>query len=332
MGGYHSSMTDIYSRLSVAGFDRPFLLQAVLPQWWDDSLASVPANREMAELYIAKSLALRVGDLRDRKAALSLPLREACFKRHRNSDQDRVLPTAFLAQRMGDIAASSVKIPAFRKVSPAAARQWILQRAGVVDLRGLLDFCWSHGIVAFHLGHKPKNAHKFDGLAMYCGVDENVPTVMLGSSHKQPSWLAFHLAHEIAHILLGHVTPGSGLLVDSSLETGTGPDVQEEEANQNAMVILSGRKDPILPIPPGISPRSLSVRAIRLGEELVIDPGMVCLIFAERCKQWALASAALKCLGEGESASEIINDQFRSRLDWQELSESHRRFLEAVWD
>jgi hypothetical protein len=331
MSPYHSSMTDLYTRLSAAGFDRPFLLQAVFPQWWEDSLASVPANREMAELYIAKNLALRVGDLRNPKVELDLPLREAYFKRPRNSDLDRMRPTAFLAQRMGDIVASFTKVPAFRCITPLAARQWILERSEVVDLRGLLEFCWSHGIIVFHLARSPRRAHKFDGLAMYCGPNEDVPMIMLGSMRKQPSWLAFHLAHEIAHILLGHVVPRGGLLVDSSLESGTGRDAQEEEADKNALVILTGTVDPSLPIPRKISPRALSQRVTRLSAALRIDPGMLCLIFADKYKEWPLASAALKCLGEGESASETINDQFRSRLDRQELSESHRRLLEAVW-
>jgi hypothetical protein len=51
-------MRDIYQRLAAAGLKRRFLLEAVLPDWWDDALAKVPANRELAEIYLSKSLGL----------------------------------------------------------------------------------------------------------------------------------------------------------------------------------------------------------------------------------------------------------------------------------
>ena len=49
-------MQDLYTRLVTIGFDADFLRRAVLPDWWEDSLAGVPANRALAEAAIARHL------------------------------------------------------------------------------------------------------------------------------------------------------------------------------------------------------------------------------------------------------------------------------------
>jgi len=46
-------MRDIYSRLKPLGFDSGFVRELLLPDWWDDELASVPANRAIAEATIS---------------------------------------------------------------------------------------------------------------------------------------------------------------------------------------------------------------------------------------------------------------------------------------
>jgi len=46
-------MRDIYSRLKPLGFDSGFVRELLLPDWWDDELARVPANRAIAEATIS---------------------------------------------------------------------------------------------------------------------------------------------------------------------------------------------------------------------------------------------------------------------------------------
>src|SRR5687767_9398654 len=66
-------MRDLYKRLRAIGFDEKFIRERVLPDWWDDSLGTVPSNRALAEAAIARALALPVGVLRDPSASLRLP-------------------------------------------------------------------------------------------------------------------------------------------------------------------------------------------------------------------------------------------------------------------
>ena len=91
----HGPMRDIYSRLQAKGLDRGFLQDYVLPDWWNDTLASVPASRGLAEGYLARDLGLEVAALRSPSAELSLSFAsEPCFKRYRNEVDVRALAAA----------------------------------------------------------------------------------------------------------------------------------------------------------------------------------------------------------------------------------------------
>src|SRR5262245_18124259 len=66
-------MNDLYKRLRRVGFDEEFVRKNLLPDWWDDSLATVPSNRALAEASISRMLGFSVGDLRNQKQELQLP-------------------------------------------------------------------------------------------------------------------------------------------------------------------------------------------------------------------------------------------------------------------
>jgi IrrE N-terminal-like domain len=332
MSSYHSSMQDIYERLSRSGLDRPFLLNAVLPSWWEDRMATVPANRELAELYLVKNLDLRLSALRRKDAALEIPTGDVRFKRPKKAeDPERVQATALIARRAGEILAAAVAgIPSFSRVSPSSVRPWILSKGYKhVDLSSLLEFCWWHGIVVFHQGKATRRGHLLDGMAMFCG---SRPVIMLGSNKQHPAWLTFHLAHELAHILLAHVSEGSSPLADSCLQSSPETDTQEAEANRWALAILAGPGD--LPtVKLDISPQFIARRAIDLGAKRRIDPGAAILISAETTGSWSMAALALNYVGEqNESAKSVINDALRSRVDYDQVTETHSRFIQAVLD
>ncbi len=47
-------MKDIYDRLSKLVVTRAFVKKYVLPDWWSDALAEVPANRAQAEMILSR--------------------------------------------------------------------------------------------------------------------------------------------------------------------------------------------------------------------------------------------------------------------------------------
>jgi len=54
-----SAMQDLFQRLRKIGFDPDFLRRAVLPDWWEDSLASVAANRALQGGFARSTTGLR---------------------------------------------------------------------------------------------------------------------------------------------------------------------------------------------------------------------------------------------------------------------------------
>src|SRR6185503_20382966 len=65
-------MNDLYRRLRQAGFDKAFVKRNLLPDWWDDALADVPANRAVAEAAISRMLGFPVAALRNHDQVLEI--------------------------------------------------------------------------------------------------------------------------------------------------------------------------------------------------------------------------------------------------------------------
>jgi hypothetical protein len=320
-------MSDLYARLAAIGFDRDFVRSAILPEWWDDSLAEIPANRAFAENLLARSLCIPISDLSQPSADLRLPsLTHVKFKRYKNHVDERVAPAILVAQRAAKIVVDAISLPSFELTFDATtARQAILRRYRYVDLSSLLSFCWDHGIVVLHLAKAPKHSKRFDGLAMFCG---DRPVLVLGTRRESPAWLAFYLAHELSHILRRHVTPGSPPLADSDLQS-TSTDRQEKEADASACELLTGVTHPKIP--------DLKYNALRLalavareGPVLGMDPGVMALIYGKSNDRWGVAQNALKHLSLASGAQEMIVEALRKRFNPEDLSESSERFLSVL--
>ena len=190
-------MKDLYQRLKPLGFDEKFVRAVLLPDWWDDELAGIPANRALAEASIAKHLKIGFAQLCDPQATLSLPLTTSFRLKSatRGTNPEVIRPSIVIAQRMAALLARSVKNEVLDtgRFTAAEVRVQVLVHAPSVTLEGLLRFCWERGIVVAHLDQLPKGTgfRKFDGLALFAG---DRPCILLAEKHDAPAWLAFHLA------------------------------------------------------------------------------------------------------------------------------------------
>ncbi len=319
------SMSDLYARLAAVGFDRRFVRDAILPEWWEDSMADIPANRAFVENLLARNLGLPLRDLSRPSAELRLPsLSSVKFKRYKNQADSSVAPALLVAQKAARIVAEALpSLQSFDfQLDAATVRQAILRRHRYVDLPSLLDFCWSQGIIVLHLAKAPRTSKRFDGLAMFCG---DRPVVVLGTRRDSPAWLAFYLAHELAHILRKHVIPGSPPLADSDLQSAS-TDGQEREADEAACELLTGVPHPKM--------RDLKYNALKLafhvaqtGPNHGVDPGVMALIYGKSNDRWGVAQTVLKHLALDSGAQSMIAEAMRKRLSPEALSESSERFL-----
>jgi hypothetical protein len=321
-------MADLYGRLKAIGFDRTFVRAAVLPDWWSDDLASVPANRAVAEIAIARHFGFSAAALRDRTRPLSLPAKGGVrLKRSVRTTEAEVSGAVAVARRAAELVAESlIDFPAFNGPFLASAvRTGILRNSAFVELASLLAFCWSHGIPVVHLSRTSKKSKKIDGLATFCG---DRPVVVLCSGRDSPPWLAFHLTHELGHIMRAHIRPGGAMLADADLDKRD-DDAQEQEADQFALEALTGQTALGFTPEPGLTAPKLALAASNYGEQHRIAPGTVALIYGRSANRWGPAQKALTYLGQDTGEHERITNTLRANLPLADLPETTARFLGA---
>lgn len=315
-------MKDIYQRLKSLGVDAPFVRSRILPDWWDDAQAAVPATRAVAEFAISRFLGIPIADLRDPTASLALPApSHAKLKLRSDATREKVAPGLALADRAArllvDLLAQNeegASLPAFTGTRTAAqVRQQILAAGDIVTLGTLLEFAWSNGIAVLHLADVPKGSKTFDGMACFVG---QVPVVVLASRRQSPPWVAFHLAHELGHLLLGHARAGGGPVVDAGLDAGldaTHGDPQEREADVFALEVLTGSRKPTLPKSSLTGP-NLAAWASRIGESEHIDPGTLSLVYGRERRRMPVAQLALKRLRLDAGAQGMAAEALAKRV------------------
>ena len=320
-------MEDLYKRLRAVGFDEPFVKRNLLPDWWDDSLATVPSNRAMAEASISRMLGFPLGALRNHKQALELPaISDFRLKRSKKTNPSEIAPAVLLAFQAARSVLRVIPPASFvGQLSAEDVRKTILRDRKFIDLAALVECSWSKGIPVFHLPDLPKLSKKFVGMAMFC---EGRPAIVLASGHDSPAWVAYQLAHELGHILRGHVTADSEPLVDGDFD-GVDNGEQEDEANRFACEVLTGNPEPNLQPVYGMTAPKLVHVANQIARKESIDPGVYALVYGKNAGRMGVAQNALKLLGLDRGARTTISDTLRRYLP-EELPESTERFVSLM--
>ena len=325
-------MKDIYSRLRVLGFDQAYVRRFLLPDWWQDKMADVPANRALAEISIAQVLGIPVPELRDSARPLRLEVPSCVrFKRRVDTAMSELDAAIALAQRAASGLVGAVRtLPDFAGPTTASElRSRVMSRAGQVDLDALVQAAWDHGIAVIPLPHLPPKAKRFTAAALLCGTRR---VVVLASRRDAPPWLAFDLAHELGHIFLGHVSEESPVVV----ETQTEELVSEQEdaeaaADRFALELLTGHAAFTIGQVAGITGAALSSIDTRRRIELRTAPGIVALVWGYRARRIGVASAALRFLHQDTGGAAIVRDHFVKRIvEPESLSEVNTRYLDLA--
>ena len=319
-------MRDIYERLKPLGFDASFVRSCILPSWWEDKLAEVPANRSYAATVIARQLGFPMSCLRDKTCELSQNSNISTrFKCRQGTQSTDLVAAQTLGCRLAMLGSKCLSEPLKAGTLTASTIRGKILESGAkwVGLEELLAYCWTSGIPVIHLNKRPRGK-KMDGMVVLL---EERPVIIVASGWKQPAWHLFTIAHELGHLACGHLSTGEAS-VDRDLRKGPAGSIEEEGANTFATRLLAGTTASIEPGSARNAPQ-LAVAAASIGELRRINPGFVVLSYAWKHKAWPVGSAALNELYPDAEASGIYK-HFYSRLELDELVEDNRHLFDCL--
>ncbi|WP_426358791.1 ImmA/IrrE family metallo-endopeptidase [Pseudocolwellia sp. HL-MZ19] len=191
-----------------------------------------------------------------------------------------------------------------------------------VDLQSLIDLCWSNGIPVLHIPKLPTSS-KMDAVAIEVA---GRPVIFLTKNDKHESWLLFHLAHEIGHVIAGHLE-GGDMLVDIKID-GSDTEEHEQEANKIAFEIIIGSG------PTNYGGETHGIKAIRLAEEALsqgkkdkVDPGHIILNWGYTTGIWGVASGALNYIFPDPQWKSFFIEKLLNNLDEDTVSEDSLEYL-----
>lgn len=185
--------------------------------WLSDTADLDLLERDVASLFGVMSL--------DDQPALAFAAKRA------NADEP-ITPTqsawlAYIKRVAGKRRASTLDLPLLASFASALPRRL---SGGPSDLTGLADDLADHGVVL--VVEPGLKGSKLDGAALF--TDRGTAVVGLTARYDRFDMFVFTLLHELAHLILGHVTSSGGALVDEDVGSGAVVSGVERAANDSA--------------------------------------------------------------------------------------------------
>ena len=196
--------------------------------------------------------------------------------------------------------------------------------ADCISFEALLDYCWRVGIPVLHISEFPEGACKPDALAV---IVDGRPAIVLCKHTEYSAWLLFHLAHELGHIVLGHLQ-GVTLLIDDEVKGDTDP--EETQANQFAVELLTGFPKRIYNFGDHARKSQIAVDALIEGRDTNVDPGFIALSHGRATGNWGAANGALQLIERNPCAATMVRERIRQNLKRKHLSRDSEDFLMRI--
>ena len=321
------SMSTLYKKLSPLGLSESYVRRAGLPSWWNDELNDQPTAVLEGAGYIAKRLHLDLRSLlTDDQVVRFKPLPHTKFKYRLQQGSDTPDTSHQLASRVVELVAYGVQnqfLPIPEDATQVRAE--ILQDHPQINLESILSYCWQHGIAVVYFNDYPASTRKITGLIQWqCGR----PAIVLSSSRTHPAWLAFHLAHEVAHLALGHIK--EGILIDDEIDQDSN-DQEEADANSFAVKLLINGFDNCFKYKKIHNSNRLKNEIIELLQSNpTLDPGVVAFNYAWHTKHYGFSNEAAKNFSPSENGHTVINQFLEQHLDWEHLSDDNSDHLDCI--
>lgn len=312
-------------RLRQAGLSDP-AINAAWPAWWSDAATVSRSARVELRFALARNLGLSPKSLLGDRVEFVWK-DEARFKHLlvKGGEQQSILTSFCITVGRLVLRASPERGPVVG-ISAEGLRGAVLRSRPFVDLVGLLASCWGLGIPVVHLRVFPLPAKSMHATVVTSGGRY---AVLLGRDSNYPAPVAFTLAHELGHVVLGHLD-GSLALVDvDDPAIAVDEDAEESAADKFALTLLTGMPQPdIRTNIDRFGPRQLAAAAMEAGPDQGIEPGTLALCLAYRTNRWAAALGALRHIYAGRRPVwREVNGIAAGQLEWGALGDAGADYL-----
>lgn len=304
-------------------------IEAAWPSWWDGALAASPSGRAELRFALARRLGLRSQPLLGERVEFVWN-DEARFKHLTAEDEAaRAAMTSFGMAIGKSLLQSVAEGPAMGAIDAARLREALLARRPFADVGGLISTCWALGIPVIHLRVFPLDAKRMHAMVVH---SNGRFAILLGHEARFPAQLAFTLAHELAHIMLGHLAGAPALVDLEDPATAAERDGQELEADGYALTVLTGSSDPTIETNiDDFNAPSLAQAVRRAAPVYRIDPGTLALCLAYRRQSWPVAMAALNMLyPDIDPLWQEVNGVAARQIGWDALTDDASDYLRSV--
>jgi hypothetical protein len=157
--------------------------------------------------------------------------------------------------------------------------------------------------------------------------------ILLGKDSNYPAPAAFTLAHELGHVMLGHLQAGGAIVdIDDPAKDRQDGDDEEARANEYALVALTGSPQPMIEVEgKGVGARSLTKAVLEAGPRERIEPGTLALCYAYQMNKWPVAMASLRQIYEQAwPVRNVVNNIAKEQLNWSAVSDDTAEYLASV--
>jgi hypothetical protein len=307
-------------------------IHAAWPKWWSSEAESSPSARAELRFSIARNLGLDPHWLLSEKATPRFVWRNSARFKHLTGEseiQQSVISSFGVA--IGRIILGGIRTQdKLDKLDPLELRETVLKNRPFIEIADLLSICWSFSIPVIHLRLFPFLQKRMTAMTVRIGSQY---VILLAKDFDYPPFDSFYLAHELGHIMLGHLKEND-IIVDLENEVFSlsVSDSEEIEADAYALSVLTGQPDPIiLSNLQSVTGRGLAEAALKVSSQLKIEPGSLALCFGYSTGNWESANAAMRSIYTTKKPVwKEVNNLALHELSLDEIPDDSRDYLRSV--
>lgn len=325
----------IYQAVAQLGL-KPAQVRQLLPAWWSPQVEKDPSGVSELAMLLGRRLSLDVGALMNGQLSPKGAMASVAFKHRAGLEPNSLEAASAIASSLAQTVLAALPGQYSKLPNRAADLSKAATEGGrhLLGFDALLTLCWDYGIPVIPLPNLPVGVRKMDGAALQI---EDRPVIVIAKKKSSRAWLSFILAHEIGHIALGHLRPGS-TIVDISLQEGATyaaeehNDKQEAEADAFALEAMGGGivATEIDSWAGHLAPVELAVKARSASKAYGIEPGHFILRHAFLHRRWPNAVSALRFLSEDVNPEAALLNEFERRLDMDAVSDDMQDLVTRI--